>query len=106
MEYKFLKRALDDDPQVDLVGSIRIAKREPKFVFKGRDGESSNPLFRGFRGDEEEEGSYDKPILKRLNVKSEDELLMASVSRAIFLVNTRSSSTTWNRRFSCQTSGS
>ncbi len=73
-EYKFLKRALDDDPQVDLVGLIRIAKREPKFVFKGRDGESSNPLFRGFRGDEEEEGSYDKPILKRLNVKSEDEL--------------------------------
>jgi len=73
-EYKFLKRALDDDPQVDLVGLIRIAKREPKFVFKGRDGESSNPLFRGFRGDEEEEGSFDKPILKRLNVKSEDEL--------------------------------
>ena len=73
-EYKFLKRALDDDPQVDLIGLIRIAKREPKFVFKGRDGESGNPLFRGFRGDEEEQGNYDKPILKRLNVKSEDEL--------------------------------
>ena len=73
-EYKFLKRALDDDPQVDLVGLIRIAKREPKFVFKGRDGESGNPLFRGFRGDEEEAGSYDKPIMKRLNVQSEDEL--------------------------------
>ena len=73
-EYKFLKRALDDDPQVDLVGLIRIAKREPKFVFKGREGEGGNPLFRGFRGDEEEEGSYDKPILKRLNVKTEDEL--------------------------------
>ena len=37
-EYKFLKRALDDDPQVDMVGLIRIAKREPKFVFKGREG--------------------------------------------------------------------
>ena len=100
-EYKFLKRALDDDPQVDLVGLIRIAKREPKFVFKGRDGESSNPLFRGFRGDEEEEGSYDKPILKRLNVKSEDELKDGFPKmRAIFLAITRSSSTTWNRRFS------
>ncbi len=73
-EYKFLKRALDDDPQIDLVGLIRIAKREPKFVFLGREGESSNPLFKGFRGDEEEEGSYDKPRLKRLNVKDEDEL--------------------------------
>ena len=73
-EYKFLKRALDDDPQVDMVGLIRIAKREPKFVFKGREGETGNPLFKGFRGDEEEEGRYDKPILKRLNVKSEEEL--------------------------------
>jgi len=73
-EYKFLKRALEDDPQVDLVGLIRIAKREPKFVFLGREGESGNPLFKGFRGDAEEEERYDKPILKRLNVKSEDEL--------------------------------
>ena len=73
-EYKFLKRALDDDPQIDLVGLIRIAKREPKFVFLGREGESGNPLFKGFRGDDEEEGSYDKPRLKRLNVKDEDEL--------------------------------
>ena len=73
-EYKFLKRALDDDPQVDLVGLIRIAKREPKFVFLGREGESSNPLFKGFRGDDEEEERYDKPIFKRLNVRDEDEL--------------------------------
>jgi len=72
-EYKFLKRALDDDPQVDLVGLIRIAKREPKFVFLGRGGESSNPLFKGFGGDDEGE-RYDKPILKRLNVKDEEEL--------------------------------
>ena len=72
-EYKFLKRALEDDPQVDLVGLIRIAKREPKFVFLGREGESSNPLFKGFGGDGEGE-RYDKPILKRLNVRDEDEL--------------------------------
>ena len=73
-EYKFLKRALDDDPQVDLVGLIRIAKREPKFVFLGRGGESSNPLFKGFGGDDDEGERYDKPILKRLNVKDEEEL--------------------------------
>ena len=73
-EYKFLKRALEDDPQVDLVGLIRIAKREPKFVFLGREGESSNPLFKGFRGDDDEGERYDKPILKRLNVRDEDEL--------------------------------
>ena len=72
-EYKFLKRALDDDPQINLVGLIRIAKREPKFVFLGRSGESSNPLFKGFGGDDEAE-RYDKPILKRLNVRDEEEL--------------------------------
>ena len=27
---------------------MRIARREPKFSFKGRAGEGSNPLFRGF----------------------------------------------------------
>ena len=44
-EYKFLNRAIQDDPQVQMVSLIRVAKREPKFEFKGRDGDSSNPLF-------------------------------------------------------------
>jgi hypothetical protein len=47
-EFKFLNRAVEEDTQVQLVGLIRVAKREPKFDFRGRSGESSNPLFRGF----------------------------------------------------------
>jgi len=42
-EYKFMNRAVSEDPQLQLVGLIRIAKREPKFTFRGhsRGGSSS-----------------------------------------------------------------
>ncbi len=74
-EYKFLRRALEDDPQVQLVGLIRVARREPKFDFKGRGGESSNPLFRGFGNQNKEEiERYDQPVLVRLNTRDEAEL--------------------------------
>jgi len=73
-EYKFLNRAVSEDPEVQLVGLIRIARREPKFTFRGRTGESSNPLFRGFNKTTEETERYDQPVLIRLNTKDEDEL--------------------------------
>jgi uncharacterized membrane protein len=73
-EYKFLNRAIADDPQVQLVGLIRVAKREPKFNFMGRAGESSNPLFRGFDSKDEETARYDQPVLVRLNTRDEFEL--------------------------------
>lgn len=73
-EYKFLKRALDEDEQVQLVAIIRIAKREPKFTFRGRAGESSNPLFRGFGQSTEETERYDQPVLVRLGTKDDNEL--------------------------------
>src|SRR5262249_45663912 len=38
-EYKFLRRALETDDEVKLVSLIRIAKREPKFQWRGRGGE-------------------------------------------------------------------
>src|ERR1043165_10149688 len=47
-EFKFLNRAEQEDAQVQLVGLIRIALRDPKFDFRGRAGETSNPLYRGF----------------------------------------------------------
>ena len=67
-EFKFLNRALQDDDQLQLVGLIRVAKREPKFEFRGRAGETGNPLFRGF-GDQSREGAerYDQPVLSRIN---------------------------------------
>jgi hypothetical protein len=72
-EYKFLKRALEEDDQLELSAMIRIARREPKFTFRGRVGESSNPLFRGFGQTDEETQRYDQPVIMR-QVKDEKEL--------------------------------
>jgi len=74
-EYKFLRRSLSMDSEIELIGLIRIAKREPKFEWRGRTGESSNPLFRGFRSEiPEETKKYDEPVLVRLNVSDAGEL--------------------------------
>jgi uncharacterized membrane protein len=73
-EFKFLNRALTDDDQIQLIALIRIAKREPKFEFLGRTGETSNPLFRGFGHTNEDTERYDQPVLVRLNTKDEFEL--------------------------------
>ncbi len=61
-EYKFMNRAVQEDPQVQLVGLIRVARREAKFDFRGRGGETSNPLFRGFGNQSREDTErYDQP---------------------------------------------
>jgi uncharacterized membrane protein len=74
-EFKFLRRAVEDDDEVDLVGMIRIARKEAKFDFRGRAGESSNPLFRGFKEKPDEETeSYDQPVIVRLGTRDESEL--------------------------------
>ena len=74
-EYKFLNRALQEDAQVRMVTLMRIARREPKFDFKGRSGEASNPLFRGFgSATNEETARYDQPVMIRLNTRDELEL--------------------------------
>jgi uncharacterized membrane protein len=72
-EFKFLRRALAGDPEVQLPSLVRIAKREPKFEWRGRVGESSNPLFRGF-GDQATAQRYDQPVLIRLGTKDAREL--------------------------------
>jgi len=73
-EYKFLNRAIAEDEQLQMVALIRVARREPKFEFIGRQGESSNPLFRGYGTNDEETARYDQPVLIRLNTKDELEL--------------------------------
>ncbi|MBI3852409.1 MAG: hypothetical protein HY298_19305 [Verrucomicrobia bacterium] len=66
-EFKFLNRAVQEDEQINLVGLIRVAKREPKFNFMGRAGETSNPLYRGFGNQSPEQVErYDQPVLVRL----------------------------------------
>lgn len=81
-DFKFLNRALLDDPQLQMVGLLRAARREPKFEFKGRSGEASNPMFRGFGADASEAPRYDQPVLVRVNTKDEYELSQGFPSRA------------------------
>ncbi len=74
-EFKFLNRAVEEDEQLQLVGLIRVARREPRFNFMGRPGESSNPLYRGFGNQSAEEVErYDQPVLVRLNTRDQFEL--------------------------------
>jgi uncharacterized membrane protein len=74
-EYKFLRRALAGDAEIQLPALIRIAKREPKFEWRGRSGETSNPLFRGFGAQGEEDVQrYDKPVMIRLEARDAQEL--------------------------------
>lgn len=73
-EHKFLGRALAEDTQVELLTLMRIARREPKFDFRTRAGESTNPLFRGFDKTTDETERYDQPVFVRLGIKDEREL--------------------------------
>ncbi len=74
-EFKFMNRAAMEDPQLQVVALIRVARREPRFEFRGYAGEQSNPLFRGFGNQNPEEVErFDQPVLVRLNTRDEVEL--------------------------------
>lgn len=74
-EFKFLRRALQEDEEIRLVGLLRIARKEPKFSFRDRGVNSSNPLFSGFDANEEESAEqYDEPVLLRLGVDAAEQL--------------------------------
>jgi uncharacterized membrane protein len=74
-EYKFLRRALEEDKEVDLVGLVRIAKKEPKFAFRENREHRTNPLFQGFDNvDDEGTEQYDQPVLLRLATEDAAEL--------------------------------
>ncbi len=74
-ELKFLKRAIEEDEQVQLVVLLRVARREPKYNFLGHRGEATNPLYRGFDPeDKEKTEEYDQPVLIRLNTRDGAEL--------------------------------
>lgn len=72
-EHKFLQRALEGDSEVRMTSLLRIAKREPKFDFRGRQGENTNPLYRGFESHDDVE-RFDEAVFIRLNTTSPDEL--------------------------------
>lgn len=74
-EFKFLRRALDEDAELSLTSLIRIANREMKFSFRNSKLESSNPLFSGFEDiSDEEKQQYDEPVYARLGVRESGEL--------------------------------
>lgn len=72
-EHKFLQRALEEDPEIRVTSLIRIARREPKFDYRSRAGERSNPLYRGFEAQDEAE-RFDEPVFIRLNTRDAKEL--------------------------------
>jgi len=74
-DLKFLKRAIEEDEQVQLVVLLRVARREPKYDWRGHSGETTNPLYRGFDPqDTEKTEEYDQPVLVRLNTRDQAEL--------------------------------
>ncbi|MFK7767628.1 MAG: hypothetical protein AB8B55_10445 [Mariniblastus sp.] len=75
-ELKFLRRAIQEDDEMDLVALVRIAKREAKFSFRGRVGQQSNSIFRGFESqDDDTTEQHDEPVFLRLGTRDKDELL-------------------------------
>jgi uncharacterized membrane protein len=74
-EFKFLRRALQEDAEVQLVGLLRVARKEPKFSFRDAGVSGTNPLFAGL-GEAEEEAAqqYDEPVIIRLGVRESEEL--------------------------------
>ncbi len=73
-EFKFLRRAVAEDEQVQLVGLVRIATKQPKFDFRSRR-TGTSALFEGFdHPDAETAEQHDQPVLVRLNTLDEVEL--------------------------------
>jgi uncharacterized membrane protein len=69
-EFKFLSRAVATDDQIELVGLLRIAKRQPKFDFRNPRAQSTSPLFDGFdHPDAETAERADEPVFYRLGIK-------------------------------------
>ena len=74
-EYKFMRRALSEDNELDLVGLMRVANKEPKFTFRSRKGEKTNSLFRGFGNEKDDTAEqYDEAVMIRLDTRDEVEL--------------------------------
>jgi hypothetical protein len=74
-EFKFLRRAIAEDEQVQLVGLVRIARRQPKFDFRDARTQRDSRLFQGFEHpDPDTAERADQPVLIRLGTLDEVEL--------------------------------
>jgi uncharacterized membrane protein len=63
-EFKFLRRSLQEDEEIELTGLVRMARKEPKFSFQDFHVDSTNPIYRGFdEGAEDTTEQFDEPVL-------------------------------------------
>ena len=70
-EFKFLRRALEEDDQIELAGLVRIARRQPKFDFRNPRDPVDQPLVRWVRSSRRGNGrAADQPVLIRLGTSS------------------------------------
>ena len=66
---------MQEDEQVELVGLVRIAKRQAKFDFQAAGTRTTSPLFNGFdNADPDTAEAADQPVLVRLGTVDEAEL--------------------------------
>ena len=61
-ENKFISRALSEDKALRMTSLIAISNAKPKFVFRGRESSSMNPLFEGFDEDQDRP-RYDEAVI-------------------------------------------
>ena len=60
-EFKFLRRAVAEDEQVQLVGLVRIARRQPKFDFRSAAQPADQPAVRRLRPSRRRDGRAARP---------------------------------------------
>jgi uncharacterized membrane protein len=72
-DYKYLKSALLEDPQMQIVGIIREAKGIPKWDFIGRNADTVNAFFAGTDQAKDDSQAPDQPVLRADNYRDERE---------------------------------
>lgn len=72
-QHKFMLRALERDPDIQLSSLVRVSGAEKKFVFRGRDSSLGNPLYEGFEN-ARDLPRYDEAVFLRLGL-GPDELV-------------------------------
>ncbi len=70
-ELKYLRRALEEDVELEFNSLIRVAREEPKFSFRDMDVADVNPLIAGFTDDTETAEQYDEPVFTTLGPSSD-----------------------------------
>jgi uncharacterized membrane protein len=73
-EFKFLRRAISEDEEVQLVGLVRVARRQARFDFRDMRNQPNN-LFSGFNPDTADTAERrDQPVVVRLGTDDKEEL--------------------------------